>query len=773
MIIPIMKKWKFTLDKFSQGGLEGVEATDFDDRSWRILDLPHDWQIENNRDPDMDGGSSQGFHPRNETGWYRYHFNVPLEWRDKQVQVRFDGVQRFSTVYLNGTMLDGHPYGYVPFDVDLDGALKYGEENIMVVKVDNTKGDGDRWYSGAGIYRQVELMVTNKLYIPRDGVKVRTTRLDNDAAGIRISTEILNKTDTMAHGEIKGRIVPPFSGPAIEFILPINCGPGNNALAEMELEIKKPVRWDINSPALYGLYINLGEDETSLRFGLREARFNGEEGFSLNGRPVKLKGVNLHHDGGAVGAAVPLAIWKRRFAKLKECGANAIRCAHAPQAAEFYDLADEMGFLLIDELYDKWAPSSLYFQEFFDKWWERDLEAMIRRDYNHPSIIIWSVGNEIEFQFQEHFYEQLALMCEKTHSLDPQRPVSAALINPKESWPLEDRISALLRYADIVDVLMLNYQESYYAELKRSGLRKPIIGSEVGTYYRSKENQFSDFWPRSPWEDVIKNTFVAGSFIWAGINYLGECSGWPFRGSANSVLDSAGFEKIRTWYVSSRWKDEPFLKLAVFDEGEPYCGGKAYWAFPRMRRHWNYPFFSMLRHLAAITNCDLVKIYQNDDPVRISEPDRTGDGIAHFFLPYKAGILRAEGYRRGIKVIEDILHTTKRAAAVEIIVANEAAPENTVLAEIWLKDQYGEPWVLDNPLAEVRIAGDAELIALDNGDFSSTEPYTAGKRTFWNGHILAILRIGNSAGVVRLTVITEMMNTAWKDITISLGRNNE
>ncbi|MDR2051953.1 MAG: DUF4982 domain-containing protein, partial [Treponema sp.] len=701
----------------------------------------------------------------------RCRFNAPAEWKDRWAQIRFDGIQRFSTVWLNGVKIGGRPYGYVPFDIDLNAALKYGEENILAVKVDNTRGGGDRWYSGAGIYRQTALRITHKIFIPRDGVTVTTLHLDDETARIRISAEIMNKSGGSDSAEIKGLIAPPRSMPEINFMLAVKDTAGNITIADTELEIKKPVRWDIEDPALYRLHIGIGDDTTSIRFGFRDARFDGEAGFFLNGKSLKLRGVNLHHDGGAVGAAVPEALWRRRLGKLKDCGVNAIRCSHNPQAAEFYDLADEMGFLIIDEIYDKWTPSGLYYDEFFDGWWERDLEAMIRRDRNHPSVILWSVGNEIGFQFQEHFYEQFTLMRNKVRSLDPDRPVSAALIaGPKDyddRTPLETRIGAILRYAGIADVLMLNYMESFYAELKRAGLKKVLIGSEVYTYYRSSENQSTNHITQSPWADVAKHTFVAGSFLWAGIDYLGESTGWPCRGWSGAALDTAGFEKIRSWYLASWWKEEPVLRLAVFDEEEPYDMARRYWDFPRMRRHWNYPLVSPVKHLAAITNCDLVKLYLNDEPTRESVPDQDRDGIAHFWLAYSPGILRAEGYRKGVKVAEDILRTAKQAAVVEILAARRAVPGEIVPVEIWLKDQYGEPWVLDNPLAAVGIKGDAELVALDNGDFCSPEVYAISKRNFWNGHILAIIRIGNSTSTVRIRVDTDGMNPVWKDIAVT------
>jgi beta-galactosidase len=354
-------------------------------------------------------------------------------------------------------------------------------------------------------------------------------------------------------------------------------------------------------------------------------------------------------------------------------------------------------------------------------------------------------------------------MCEKTRALDPSRPVSAALMPPcfkdyDDRAPLEKKIDAVLRYAGIVDVLLLNYMESFYAALKRAGLDKAVIGSEVFTYYRSAEGQFTDMPARSPWRDVAENRFVAGSFLWAGIDYLGESSGWPSRGWSGSLLDSAGFEKIRSWYISSHWKEEPVLKLAVFDESEPFDMAVYYWSFPQMRRHWNYPAPSPVKHVAALTNCDLVKVYLNDETVRVTAPDHERDSIAHLWVPFRPGTLRAEGWRNGVKVIEDTLRTAKRPARVEIVAPPRAAPEEVIPVEIWLKDAYGEPWVLDNPLTRVQLQGDAELIALDNGDLCSAEVYAASERRFWNGHILALLRMGNSAVSVRLTASVEGMN---------------
>jgi beta-galactosidase len=780
MRISANKDWKFSLGVYDS--VLTPSSLDFNDEAWRTLDLPHDWQIENNRvsqgeDGDEWMNGSQGFYPRNQCGWYRYRFSAPLEWKNKHVCIRFDGVQRFSTVFLNGKEAGGRPYGYIPFGVCLDAALNYGGENILTVKVDNTKGSGDRWYSGAGIYRNVYFTITEKVFIPYGEIAVETLELNADKAIIKITAKINNISDMPFKGALYANIAAPQSSVnksgLINQEIPVECPAGGNVTVSKDFEIKEPVRWDIDSPNLYALTLKINNYESDIEtvcFGLRETIFDNEKGFFLNGKIVKMNGVCLHHDGGAVGAAVPVEIWRYRFQRMKEFGINAIRCSHNPQAPEFYDLADKMGFLLIDEIYDKWAPTNLYYGEFFDEWWERDIEDWVKGDRNHPSVILWSVGNEIGFQYEEQFYETLTKLRNKVRSIDASRPVSAALISYflreyNEKTPLETRIKATLRYAEIVDVLEMNYMEPYYAELKKAGLNKLIIGSEVHTYYRGTEGQNTQIAPENPWHDLAKYDSVIGSFLWAGIDYLGESIGWPSRGWAGSCFDTACFPKLRSWFLASQWKKEPVLKIAAFDENEPYDFANDSWSFPQMRRHWSYKARCPTKHIAAMTNCDLVKIYLNEEIERNASPGV--DGIAHFWIPFRPGVLRAEGYRNGEKVIEDVLRTSSGPSCVEIIAPVKASCGEVVPVEIWLKDKFGESWVLDNPSAKVSLTGGAELVVMDNGDLCSPELYAVSEKSFWNGHILAIIRMGNNIGRVKITVETQGMQRVSREIQIS------
>lgn len=764
----LMNGWAFALGAHEEAVTDPETA-----RSWRRVDLPHDWQIESVRSAACPDGASQGYYSRGQQGWYCRSFFAPEEWRDKVVRICFDGVQRFSTVWLNGRELGSRPYGYVPFAYEMNAHLNYGQENHLVVRVDNSRGGGDRWYSGAGIFRDVTLSALGLLHIRPGSIRVTTPEVREEAAAVHVTVGLENRASLPCDGVLELEWTGPDGTKGRQTAAYTLSGRSAQELA-VDFTIDRPLLWEPEHPHLYGLKITLNGEAYTLRFGIRTAVFDGDKGFFLNGRSCKLRGVNLHHDGGAVGAAVPPEVWRRRFGKLKELGCNALRCSHNPQAAAFYDLADEMGFLVIDELYDKWAPTGLYFQEFFEEWWERDLEAMIARDVNHPSVILWSVGNEIEFQYEERFYELTEAMCRKTRALDPTRPVSLALMpyclpgfNDRTS--IEKRLAATLRLADIVDVLMLNYMESHYRELREAGLRKAVIGSEVYTYYRSCEGQFTQMYPHSPYQDVRDNEYVAGSFIWAGIDYFGEAAtGWPCRGWTGSVLDSAAFRKPRSWYVESQWKEEPVLKLAVFTEEEPWDMANVWWGFPQMQLHWNFTQRGKLMHVAAMTNCDEVRLYVNDDPVRMAKPEEAGDGMAHFYVPCGRGRLRAEGFRGGRVVAQDVLETSGGPAYVELVpdrAVVEADGRSIVQVEIWLKDSFGRPWVKDMPVVRCSIQGDAEIIAMDNGDFNTTtERYATQTRTIFQGHALALVRTGRTPGVWRMTASVEGCHPVCCDI---------
>lgn len=759
--------WLFSL--VTDGGQPPVEES-----GWRRIDLPHDWQIEQIRDPLMPGGASQGFYPRAGVGYYRLHFNAPREWAGKRVKILFDGVQRFSTVTLNGVKIGERPYGYVPFWVELDGALNLGADNLLEVKVDNSQidpgdwcGGGDRWYSGAGIYRNVWLLIQDKTHFAPYGLQM-TPKMGEQNAEVEVGLRFENSRAEEFQGTLLIQAQQMDGLTVAMQRQPISIAPGPG-LIKTSFTLRNPLLWSPETPNLYTVTAVLLDeagheiDRISDTTGVRTLVFDGDKGFFINGNNMKLYGVDLHHDGGALGAAVPLKVWRRRFEALKRMGVNAIRCSHNPQAEEFYDLCDEMGFLVIDELYDKWMGSNLYFSRLHEQWWQRDLEAMLLRDNNHPCVVLWSMGNELEIQYSEPFYLHLKEMCDYTRAFDPTRPVSLALIgfclkDYNDATPLKTRMEAVLRYAEIVDVFMGNYMESFYRELRRVGMKIPIIGSEVFSYYRLEELSNTNILPRSPFLDVKENDFVIGGFVWAGVDYLGESMGWPCHGWTGNPIDSAGFFKLRAYHLMSQFTSEPMVRLGVFDENDPWDHANANWSFPQMRGHWNYDCPNKMMHLGVMTNCEEVRLYLNEDHVRIARPN-PDDLMAHFYLPYRPGIVRAEGYVNGEKRCEHRMATTHQPAKVEVVLSDsrlKADGKDIAFVEAYLKDAKGQDWLLSRPMVRFETEGPGDIIAVDNGDFMTTsEIFAADHRSLFNGHCLGILRTRKAPGTVRLKVTVE------------------
>lgn len=770
-----MDGWKFAITED-----EAATAELYDDSGFEAVHVPHDWQIHQPRSKDAPGGGSQGFFPREHRGVYRKRFAAPAEWEGKVVCALFDGVQHFSGVYVNGVLVGGRPYGYVPFTCDISGALRYSGENVMVVVADNRSeaatlenaiNDGggdtkdldvkrrtmtaDRWYTGAGIYRNVWLLVDEPTHITHDGVAVVAVPSASGGASI----EITAKACLPEGAELAVRI--------LDAQRKVQADTTVEAQAETKLSLsfEGAQLWSPDTPNLYTAELTLTRggavlDTQSIPFGVRTAVFDNDRGFLLNGVPTKLYGVNLHHDGVAVGAAVPIEVWERRLRALKPMGVNTIRCSHNPQAEEFYDLCDRMGFLVIDELYDKWSGSGMYFDRFFDEWCLRDLEAMIARDRNHPSIILWSVGNELWNQYSDTFCDILTRLCDHTRMLDPTRAVSAALIgfvlkDYNDSTPLQVKIDAVLRYAEIVDVFMGNYMEHFYELLRESGMRVPVIGSEVRMFYRLGALDSVNLSNESPISIVKEYDWVCGALIWAGVDYLGESSGWPCRGWTGNPLDSTGEWKLRAWHMASQFKEEPVLKLAVYDEGDPWDMARGLWGFPQMRAHWHYDTPEKIMQVLAMTNCDEVHFLQNAQTPRIERLENHPSKMIRLRLPFAPGELRAQGYKDGVLVCEDILRTDYTPRHLRIACDREAMPadgRSMAHIDLYLEDAFGNKYVLEEPEVTYSISGDAQVIAMDNGDPMRVEPFTAPKCTMFGGHLLVLLRAGCTAGEALVTL---------------------
>lgn len=748
--------------RFLATSAAGCQRPDFDDADFREVTVPHDWQITNRRDPDMEWGWSQGYFPRHQTGWYRLPLRVPEEWTGKKLWLMLDGCQRFYRIYVNGQDVGGHRYGYVPCLLDLTDHLHPGE-NLLAVQVNAEPTLGDRWYSGAGLYRRVRLLVKDPVH-----VRPLTLRADAEPVGEGGTVEVSAVLEGSEHGKVtvraeltdaEGRKVCQTETPAAE------------GAFRLRLQAEKVRRWDLENPALYTLTVTVHldgreTDRITERIGFRSFSFSGSEGFVLNGKKRKLYGADLHHDNGlCFGAAVEDGVLRRRLLKLKEMGCNAIRCSHNPMDEALYDLCDELGMAVIDELYDKWDRSRIYFDKLFAEDRFDDLRTLVARDRNHPCVILWSVGNEVEIQYEENFYRYLKEFKEELRRLDPSRPMSAALIGfvirgrYDEDTPLETKVKAALRYAEIVDVFMGNYMENFYEAFREAGMDRAVIGSEVFTYYRLEDLTTAKTVCRSPWRDVRDKPYVAGGFVWAGVDYLGESSGWPVRGWTGCPIDSAGFRKLRSWFVQSQWSEEPMVKIGIYDDGAYDDRATANWSFPLMSEQWRGYREGLLRHVAVMTSCEEVRLTLNGDHPRFGKPGP--DGMVHFMVEYHPGTLKAEGLRNGKPAACQELKTSNGPARIEAscFEKEQAASGDLRQIELSLLDEYGQLWTKPGTEITVTVSGDGRLVGLDNGDFQSDEDRHGEKISFHLGHAIAYVRV-TGEGPIRVTAQSEGLETA-------------
>ena len=773
--ISINRGWLFARDDAPEAVLPG-----YDESNYQRVTLPHDWQILNPQREDAPGGGSQGYFPREEVGVYRYHFKATEAMRGKHVQALFDGAQRFNEIWLNGRRIGGRKNGYIPILCTLD-QLNFEGDNLLSVRLDNKLAakkliaGGDRWYSGAGICRNAWLLIDEKSHIRHDGIFVSAVPQISgpvgdvpDIHGIRVSGASVKAL--VENEDLQGDCRLSIAGFCMDDCI-YEDAQNAQERNEFQFTLANPYLWTMDTPQLYRFEANLVQDgrildSQSVNFGVRSAVFDEEDGFLLNGVKTKLWGVNFHHDAASFGAAVPIEVWRRRLENSKKLGINAVRCSHHPMAEEFYDLCDELGMLVIDEYCDKWQQSGMYSDFIDDDERLEEIELMLRRDRNHPSIILWSVGNEIGVQYSEYFYQTLEKLCTRVRLLDSTRGVSAALIGfvlPgfNDLTPLGAKMKAVLRYAEIVDVFMGNYMEQLYEKMRQCGMRKPVVGSEVRTYYRhsSESMNTTDVSLESPYAIVKEHPWVCGAFVWAGCDYLGESRGWPCRGWTGNLMTSTGEPKIRAWYCAAQFKTEPVLRLAVFDESEPWDMARGLWGFPQMRQHWKYTQFEKVMHVAAMTNCDTVKLYQNSQTVRTAKLSNFKDGMVHFYLPYAPGVLRAEGYMNENLVARDALYTDYEA--VKLTVSTEkgtlaADGRSVALIDVRLCDAHDRPYVLANPYAAVTLTGSGEVLSLDNGNAMTVRNYTDNSGLcLFDGYLMIAVRAPLQPGSGEVTVQVE------------------
>lgn len=741
--------------RFKKGDMENGYYIDFHDSNWEILNLPHDWSIEGPFNKNNPSGRSGAFLPRG-IGWYRKHFNISEKYRDKIVTIEFDGVYMNSDVWINGVHLGNRPYGYVSFYYDLTPYLKIGN-NVIAVRVDNSEEPNSRWYPGSGIYRHTWIVITDKLHIDKYGIYITTPQVSFDLATVSVKTTIKNEYNRGKRCSLCTKIFDENGNKIKEKISSVFIQGNDIFEFSQEIKIESPRLWSPDTPTLYHLHSILIVDDkvidsTVTPFGIREIKLDKDKGFMLNGKTVKMKGVNIHDDAGCVGVAVPERVLERRLEKLKSIGCNAIRTSHNPPASELLDMCDRMGFLVIDEAFDKWYSG--YYGEVFDEWWERDIEAMLLRDRNHPSIVMWSVGNEIEDQGSERMIKTLKKLVNYVHTKEPTRPVTCALA-PERDGSVEDKVKIVTKMAKEMDVLSCNYHEPFYELYRRENPEIIILGSETFTFFRGTIYDIKAFDDKNPWFDVMEKNYVIGQFLWSGIDYLGEAEPWPSKGWSAGIIDTCGFLKPRAYFFKSVWSKSPMVHIAVFDDRMETNPEKLHWNWPKIVSHWTFPYFKNdIVRFITFTNCEEVELFVNGVSKGTKYLADFPDHMMIWYVPYEEGHVKAVGKLAGEKVCVHELHTAGEPARIELkpdtkeIMANG---RDVVHIEVMVVDDRGVlvPYA-DNDIT-FHINGCGKIIGVDNGDLCSNELYKTNQRKAYKGRALVIIQSTTEEGQIEFT----------------------
>ncbi|MFB6150726.1 MAG: glycoside hydrolase family 2 TIM barrel-domain containing protein, partial [Haloarculaceae archaeon] len=728
------------------------------------VEVPHDWSIEGPWDEDNPGDQQQGFAPGG-IGWYRR--DLPDDVDGDQVYLRFGGVYRDSDVYVDGEHAGNRPNGYTSFHYDLSGGDADADAGgeTLAVRADNDEYPHCRWYTGSGIYRDVELVETAALHVVPWGTDIRTPAVTDRSARVEVATELRNAADDAATGRLETVVLDPDGKVVATAETPLDVGAGAETTVDQTLTVEDPERWSVEDPTQYAVrsVVHRADggdaepvDDYVTPFGIRTFEWTADEGFFLNGEGVTLTGVNLHHDAGALGAAVPERALERRLEALQEIGCNAIRTAHNPPQTELLDLADRMGFLVIDEAFDKWRHEGT--DRFFDEWWREDLAAMVRRDRNHPSVVCWSVGNEIYDQAGDQMLEDLAMLSEATSELDPTRPVTYG--NPPWGEDAADIVDNLAATSEHVDVVSCNYCEPWYDDL-RECVDKPVVGSECKPYFLGGGDEDLAFVPENPWFAVAENDYVAGQFIWSGIDYLGESREWPNKGWATGMFDTCAVPKPETGFHESVWSDEPMVQIAAEDRDRERPDGRPSWSWPALGEHWTFPDREDKRdfvHVFTFTNAETVDLYLNDEWLGAQDLADNPDGMIEWYVPYESGTLRAEATEDGEVVATHELETAGEPDRVELDLDREALAadgRDLVYAEATVVDEDGTRVPRASHEVDFDVAGAGEIAGVDNGDLDSDEPFVGSSRSAFHGTCFAVVQAARDAGEVEIAAATD------------------
>lgn len=785
---------------FNQGDESAAVNSDFDDQKWRKLDLPHDWSVEGRLSPTL--ASCTGYLPAG-IAWYRKHFTltdgkisdtVITKDANARTYIYFEGVYNRSEVYLNGHLLGVRPSGFASFLYDMTPYLQEGD-NVISVRVDHSRIADSRWYTGSGIYRDVWIISAPEVHLAQWGTGYSATKITDSQATVAVEVAVDGASSTKSGLLVKVEIVDANGKSVAKRSASVKAVEG--AKTTLSLNVPKPHRWSLSDPYLYTIKTQLimgGKviDGNEIKAGLRTLTFDANKGFALNGNWMKVKGVCLHHDAGTLGAVVPEAVWERRLIKLKEIGVNAIRCSHNPQAPVLYDLCDRLGFLMMDEASDEWefpkrkwvegwnvgTPAFDGTYDFFEEWIDRDVTDMVRRDRNHPSIIMWSIGNEVDYPNDPYSHPILdggnAVINQPMFGgYDPKRPnaerigkiakrLAACVRNVDTSRPVTGALAGVVmsnqtEYPEAVDVVGYNYTENRYDEDHQTYPDRVIYGSENGVGYEA-------------WTSVRDKEFIFGQFIWTGTDYLGESGRWPSRGLHTGLLDFGSFPKPRGHFRASLWCETPVCYAGTYINRPMPQRGNRVWISTEATDTWNYENGQEIR-VVCYTNAPQAKLILNGKQVGDMKPYDMSNGIIYWDIPFEAGELRAVACdKEGLEIASYTIQTSGRPYELRArfdnvigtttgdVAVSSKDGINHIVVEVF--DENGHIVKLADNNITCTIEGSAQLLGLENSDNTDMGDYRDNQQRVFQGSLLTYIRNGKDSGKVIVRFTSPLLRSA-------------
>jgi beta-galactosidase len=753
--------WRFHL-----GDCSNPHDARSDAEGWRKADVPHDWSVELPFDAQSTAAGGGGFF-QNGIGWYRRSFAAPNAWAGQDVTLEFDGVYRDAEVWLNGISLGRHPYGYTPFRVALSPHLRLGAENLLAVRVDNSAQPNSRWYAGSGIYRHVRLVVTAAVAVAPDGVFVRTNRITATSATVGIATVVRNRTDRPVSASVETIIRGPAGRAEVSGRSEVDLGVAAEIEVPVSLEVSEPQLWTPESPTLYRVTTRVlvngrVTDEVSTPFGIRTVSVSAERGFLLNGRAVKLLGGNVHHDHGILGAVALDRAEERKVVQLKTAGFNAVRTAHNPPSSGFLDACDRLGLLVLDEAFDGWEKKKNAHDHgvAFTEWAERDVAAWVNRDRNHPSVVMWSIGNEVFERAAQSGPRIAEKLAAKVRAVDPTRPVTIGLngLGGQGDWTKLDPMFGA------VDVAGYNYELARHVADHARLPQRVIVATE------SYQSELVTNWR------VLQDTpYVIGDFVWSALDYLGEAglgrvfdpgekvvkpwegNMWPWKGAPCGEIDLTGERKPASHYRNIVWDRGEKLYAAVLVP-PPATGawGLTNWSSPPRSARWTWPGWEGAELTVEVySRHESVRLYLNGKRLGEKPTTREQDFTAAFAVPYAPGELRAVGVDGGRETERFTLQTAGTPVRLRATLDRSrlrADGGDLAFVVIEAVDQNG----IVNPECRVPVRlsleGPATLAGFGNADLTTGEAYRDNPHRLAAGRALAAVRSTQASGRIRVTV---------------------